>query len=77
MKDINIGEDIRNVLKRQGRTVAWFADAIHSDRSNTYKMLKKRSIDLKLLMEISELLQHDFLKECSEKLEIYNPNSGK
>ena len=70
MKDINIGEDIRKELKRQERSVVWFADAIHSDRSNTYKMLKKRSIDLALLMQISELLQHDFLKDCSEKIEI-------
>ena len=71
MQEIHIGKDIREELKRQGRSVVWFADAIHSDRSNTYKMLKKKSIDLKLLMEISELLQHDFLKECSGKLEIY------
>ena len=70
MKDINIGKDIREELKRQGRSVIWFAAAIHTDRSNTYKMLKKRSIDLELLMQISELLQHDFLKDCSEKLEI-------
>ena len=74
MKDIDIGKDIREELKRQGRSVVWFAEAIHSDRSNTYKMLKKRSIDLELLMQISELLQHDFLKDCSEKLEIYNPD---
>ena len=71
MQEIHIGEDIRKELKRQGRSVVWFADAIHSDRSNTYKMLKKKSIDLELLMQISELLQHDFLKDCSEKLEIY------
>ena len=71
MQEIHIGEDIRKELKRQGRSVVWFADAIHSDRSNTYKMLKKKSIDLALLMQISELLQHDFLKDCSEKLEIY------
>ena len=74
MKDINIGNDIREVLKWQGRSVVWFAEAIHTDRSNTYKMLKKKSIDLRLLMEISELLQYDFLKDCSEKLEIYGNN---
>ena len=34
----------------------------------TYKMLKKPSIDLALLIKISELLGHDFLRECSEKL---------
>ena len=76
MQEIHIGKDIREELKRQGRSVVWFADAIHSDRSNTYKMLKKKSIDLTLLMQISELLQHDFLKNCSEKLEI-NSGEGK
>ena len=77
MKDINIGNDIREELKRQGRTVVWFAEAIHSDRSNTYKMLKKRSIDLELLMQICELLKHDFLKDYSEKLDIYKFDTGK
>ena len=77
MKDINIGNDIREELKRQGHTVVWFAEAIHSDRSNTYKMLKKRSIDLELLMQICELLKHDFLKDYSEKLDIYKFDTGK
>lgn len=77
MKDLNIGKDIRDELKRQGRSVVWYADTIHSDRSNTYKMLKKRSIDLELLMQISELLQHDFLKDCSDKLDFDSQKANK
>ena len=77
MQEIHIGKDIREELKRQGRSVVWFADAIHSDRSNTYKMLKKKSIDLELLMKICELLKHDFLKDYSEKLDIYKSDAGK
>lgn len=65
---VHIGNMIRVELTRQGRTMTWFANAIHSDRSNTYKMLKRESIDLSLLMYISELLHYDFLRECSEAL---------
>ena len=67
---IHIGNMIKAELARQGRTMTWFAEAIHSDRSNTYKMLKRESIDLALLMYISELLHYDFLHECSKALDF-------
>lgn len=67
---VHIGNMIRRKLKEQGRSVTWFASAIHSDRSNTYKMLKRESIDLALLMHISELLHYDFLYECSQLLDF-------
>lgn len=68
---------IRRTLKEQGRSVTWFASAIHSDRSNTYKMLKRESIDLALLMQISELLHYDFLYECSQLLDFGPENANK
>ena len=74
---IHIGNMIKAELTRQGRTMTWFAEAIHSDRSNTYKMLKRESIDLALLMYISELLHYDFLRECSEALDFGPENASK
>lgn len=74
MQKIHIGNMIRAQLKAQGRTMTWFADAIHSDRSNTYKMLKRDSIDLALLMSISELLHYDFLHDCSQALDFEPSN---
>lgn len=74
MQKIHIGNMIRAQLKAQGRTMTWFADAIHSDRSNTYKMLKRDSIDLALLMCISELLHYDFLHDCSQALDFEPSN---
>ena len=71
MEDIHIGKMIRSELDVQGRRISWLAAAIHSDVSNVYKMLKRPSIDIRLLMQISELLQHDFLKECSDALELH------
>lgn len=73
---VHIGNMIRRKLKEQGRSVTWFASAIHSDRSNTYKMLKRESIDLVLLMHISELLHYDFLYECSQLLD-FGPENGR
>lgn len=70
MKEIHIGNMIRDRLKAEGRSMTWFAKLIHSDRSNAYKMLKKPSMDVSLLMFISEQLRYDFLKECSDKLEF-------
>ena len=74
---IHIGNMIKAELTRQGRTMTWFAEAIHSDRSNTYKMLKRESIDLALLMYISELLHYDFLRECSDALSFGPENEQK
>ena len=74
---IHIGNMIKAELKRQGRSMSWFAEAIHSDRSNTYKMLKRESIDLALLMYISELLHYDFLRDCSEALDFGPENAPK
>lgn len=74
---IHIGNMIKAELTRQGRTMTWFAESIHSDRSNTYKMLKRESIDLALLMYISELLHYDFLRECSEALDFGPENAPK
>ena len=67
-ENIHIGQMIRAELKKQGRSVTWFANAIHSDYSNVYKMFKRRSIDLDLLLRISDLLQHDFLRDVSDKM---------
>ena len=74
MAKVHVGNMIHNKLREQGRSMTWFADAIHSDRSNTYKMLKRESMDVALLMYISELLHYDFLKDCSEALNFEPEN---
>lgn len=66
MESLHIGNMIRAELKAQGRTVTWFARAIHTTRTNVYKIMDKESIDLKLLIRISKLLHYDFLSECSK-----------
>lgn len=64
MKDIHVGNMIQKELMQQGRTVTWFAKQIYCEKSNIYKMFKRESIDLIQLMRISEVLNHNFLKDC-------------
>lgn len=67
MKDVHIGQMIQKELIRQGRTVNWFAKEVFCEKSNIYKMFKRKSIDMAQLMRVSEVLQHNFLKDCYEE----------
>ncbi len=69
MKDVHVGKMIKEELDRQGRTVVWFAKQIYCEKSNVYKMFRRKSIDLDQLMVISSVLDHNFLKDCYEELE--------
>ena len=64
MKDVHIGELILAEMKRQGRTVNWLASQIYCEKSNIYKLFHRKSVDLEQLMHISEVLQHNFLRDC-------------
>lgn len=68
MEEIHIGRMIRQKLKEQGRTVTWFASAIHCDRSSAYRIFSSKTIDLFLLIRISKLLDYNFLYDCSKKI---------
>lgn len=64
MKDLHIGQMVRDEMLRQGRSVNWLAREIYCEKSNVYKLFKRQSIDLAQLMKISEVLDHNFLKDC-------------
>jgi hypothetical protein len=59
---LHIGNEIRNELLRQGRSVAWLARELGYDRSNFYRVLNAPSIDTALLLRISQLLRNDFFQ---------------
>lgn len=67
-ESIHIGNMIRRELERQGCRTAWFDGQINCDRSNAYKILKRRNIDVQLLIRISEVLGHNFLDDCARKV---------
>lgn len=56
----HIGQLIRQELRRQERSVAWFARQLSCDRSNIYRIFQKESIDTYLLVRISIILQYNF-----------------
>ncbi|MBP5643310.1 MAG: XRE family transcriptional regulator [Bacteroidales bacterium] len=68
MKDVHVGAMIQEELQRQGRTVNWFAGQIYCEKSNVYKMFKRKSVDLIQLMKVSEALGHNFLRDCFEEI---------
>lgn len=67
MKDIHVGNMIKKELKKQGRSVKWLAKEIYCEKSNIYKMFNRKSIDVGQLMLISNVLQHNFLRDCFEE----------
>lgn len=60
---LHIGSLISSELRRQRRPAAWLAQEICCDRTNVYKILRKRSIDTELLCRISVALGHDFFAD--------------
>ncbi|MBQ8502320.1 MAG: XRE family transcriptional regulator [Bacteroides sp.] len=67
--DIHIGEMVRRELKHQERTIAWLARKLECSRSNIYDIFYRKDIDLFLLIRISKVLQHNFLKDLMPLLD--------
>ena len=65
---IHIGSLIEQELRRQDRSVTWFASELHCDRTNVYKVFKKKSIDTRLLVDISVILQHNFFLDYADEV---------
>ncbi|MDR1023666.1 MAG: XRE family transcriptional regulator [Prevotellaceae bacterium] len=59
-KTIHIGKLICSKLKEDGRTASWLAQKLNCDRTNVYKIFRKSSIDVALLLHISTVLDFDF-----------------
>ena len=63
----HIGNEIREVLKQQGRTVTWFAEQLNCNRTNIYNIFKKEDLDTQLLKRICLILDYNFFQEvCTE-----------
>lgn len=57
---IQIGQIIREELRRQGHTNEWLADRIHVHPRTVQKIFAKNSIDTQQLLAISQALSVDF-----------------
>ncbi|MBO6051426.1 MAG: hypothetical protein J6P65_05535 [Bacteroidales bacterium] len=67
-EDIHFGNLIKELLEKEGRTIAWFAQQMNSDRSNMYKILSHVHIDSGFILRASWVLKHDFFKDASDRL---------
>ena len=63
--NLHIGKMIRQELGKQGRKMSWFAVQIHCDRTNAYRILQRKNMDLELLIRISQVLEHNFVADVA------------
>lgn len=72
---VHIGNLIEAELRRQERSVTWFARQLYCERTNVYDIFKRQSIDTHMLLRISIILRHDFfsyyLQELAESSETF------
>lgn len=57
---VHIGKLIEQELRKQERSVTWFANKLYCERTNVYSIFKRESIDTALLLRISDILHHNF-----------------
>jgi len=69
---MHIGTILREQLRREGKSVVWFANELGCHRTNVYNLFEKHSIDTAMLERISVILNCDFFelyyKETQEKI---------
>lgn len=63
MKDIHIGSLIRQKLEESPLSISEFASLINRTRTTVYDIFNRKSIDVDLLLSISEVLNYNFLEE--------------
>ena len=58
--EVHIGNLILSELTAQRRSASWLAEQLSCDRTNVYKIFKKKDLDTQLLLRISRILGRDF-----------------
>ena len=64
-RELHIGELVRKELKKQERTIAWLARKLNCTRSNIYDIFSRKDIDVFLLIRLSRILRHNFLRDLA------------
>ena len=76
-KDVHIGKLIKLKLSESNFSIADFAEAIHKTRTTVYDIFNRKSIDIDLLVTISEVLQFDFISYAySNRSETSSPGTS-
>ena len=66
LNKVHIGQMIKVVFESSGMSVAEFARQINCDRTNIYTIFRRRTIDVELLVNISNVLNHNFLDDIMQ-----------
>ena len=66
--DIDIGYEIRRILKQKGITQLWLAKQTGCDNSNLGKMLYKKHIYPELLLKISIALKINLFEQYNREI---------
>lgn len=67
VRNIHIGHQIKDILKKQGRTTVWLASQIPCTPNHLYKIYACPHINTDLLTRISNILEYNFFEEFIEK----------
>jgi hypothetical protein len=63
VREVHIGNKIKDVLKQQGRTTVWLAKQIPCTPNHLYKVYANASINTELLKRISDILDYNFFED--------------
>ncbi len=63
--EIHIGHIVKAEFDRQGRRATWFASELNCNRSNVYSIFQRDNIDVAMLIKISRILGHNFLRDVA------------
>ncbi len=61
---LHIGQMIKAVFDESGISVSELARQLHCERTNVYTIFKRRTVDVELLANLSEILDHNFLDDA-------------
>jgi len=62
-QNIHIGSIIKKILTEKSMTIAEFARKINRERQTVYDIFERKSMDIDLLIKISDALDYDFIHE--------------
>lgn len=65
-KDIHIGKLIKERFDESNLSVPEFAAALNKSRTTIYDIFSRKSMDIDLLLQISDILDYDFLSKIYE-----------
>ncbi|MBQ9509539.1 MAG: helix-turn-helix transcriptional regulator [Bacteroidales bacterium] len=75
MQDIHLGMLVEQKMKERNISINEFAQAIHCDRTNVYSIFKRKSMDVQLIVRISNALDYDFLQYYHQEVKNKNDDN--